>query len=216
MVGWTLNFEMFFYVVFAVSLAVMRSRKEVVLCVFFAFAALVALGLAAGGSLSASLRHFTNPLILEFLMGAWIALVYRSGYKVSLRTAVILVAVGLCLVYFSPSKGEQNVLRIATWGLGFACVVAAATLRRYELSNRNVFVLLGEASYSIYLTHWFVLLTPPVFVLMVVSPGRHSLTYAIVILSLTITVGVLVHFLFERRVGILLRAVLSQGKSRQT
>ena len=77
MVGWTLNFEMLFYVVFA--LAVTQRRMSAVIFTTVTLGSLVIFGLVAGPHLPIYIRHLTNPLILEFLMGTWIAVALRAG-----------------------------------------------------------------------------------------------------------------------------------------
>lgn len=203
MVGWTLNFEMLFYVVFA--LAVTQLRMTAVVFTTAVLGSLVILGLVAGPHLWIYLRPLTNPLILEFLMGAWIAVALRAGFVIKPGVAWLMIVAGLCLVYFSPSKGEQDLFRISTWGAGFALVVAAAALRRYEISPRNIFVQLGEASYSMYLTHWFVLMTPPAIIVAIFKPPYHPVIYSMVIVCAVITVAVVVHKFFELPVTSLLR-----------
>lgn len=211
MVGWTLNYEMLFYVMFSLALLVAARRLVIVVLVSTAFGLLVVLGLIAGEALPTSIRHLTNPLILEFLFGTWIAVAFRSGLAVKPMMAWPLVVVGLCLVYFSPSKGEQNIFRVATWGFGFALVVAAVALRRYDLSARNAFVQLGEASYSIYLTHWFVLMYPPLVITSAIDPVQNPKLFALVIFLSTLATGVFVYLVFERRMVPALRASLRRS-----
>jgi peptidoglycan/LPS O-acetylase OafA/YrhL len=156
--------------------------------------------LVAGPHLSIYLRPLTNPLILEFLIGAWIAIAFRAGLVVKPSVAWLLIVTGLCLVYFSSSKGEQNLMRISTWGFGFAFVVAAVALRErsHRISPHSILVQIGEASYSMYLTHWFVVMTPPAIIIAFVPPAQHPIAYSIFITSTVIALALVVHRLFER------------------
>jgi exopolysaccharide production protein ExoZ len=212
--GWTLNFEMIFYLIFTVSIARTRDRAVVISSLFLI--ALVIFGLAFGHSLQIYLTHFTNPLVLEFLMGTWIALAFRHQIFIERKFVIPLIVVGACLIYFSPSNGAQNLFRVSTWGLGSAAIVAGAALGRINsISPWNPLVLVGEASYSIYLTHWFVLITPPAFISNTIPPAGHPFLYAIVIMTAVLAVGFLTYYLVERPLTRALHSYLPKHEERR-
>jgi len=205
-VGWTLNYEMFFYLVFALALAVALSRARAVVLATVKLIGLVLVGQWWGHRLSPFWRSFTNPLMLEFIMGMWIALAYRARITISPLVALLLLVAGLSIVALSTSSGSQDVHRAMTWGFGFAMVVAIVLSR--TRTNSVIWapvILLGEASYAIYLIHWFVLMSPPRWLVASLPPVEHTLAYSVSIVFLTLGIGVAVHFLVERPVTWLLR-----------
>jgi exopolysaccharide production protein ExoZ len=74
-VGWTLNIEMFFYLVFRVTLLA-KSRVAVTAAV-----SIFLLGFAWLGPTSGALAYFSNPIITEFVFGMIIALAYRADIR---------------------------------------------------------------------------------------------------------------------------------------
>lgn len=150
--GWTLNYEMFFYVAFAACLFLpARLRLGVIAA---AFGLLVAVGLAVSSD-SPLLATYTRPIILEFVAGMLIGRLWLAG-RVPGR-AVALALVGLGLAGFAAI----GILRLPfdEWTCGpLACLLVygtAALERQGGVARLKVPALLGDASYSIYLWHTF-------------------------------------------------------------
>jgi peptidoglycan/LPS O-acetylase OafA/YrhL len=158
--GWSLNYEMFFYIVFAATLFLAMRRALVALAVVF-------VGLALLGLLSppgAVLMAWTRPIILEFLAGGLLAGAYCWLDDRNLRPAfkwpMLLVAVFLVIQALLPDTGDG--LSPWKWGnwLLAVLIVGSATLVAAPNANTvlsRAMVTLGNASYSLYLTHVIVL-----------------------------------------------------------
>ncbi len=169
-VGWTLNFEMLFYVTFAGCL-LFRKAWAVALLAGMLLGA-VALGRARAMPY-APLALWTNPLVLEFLAGAGIALLFKRGTILPTwaRITMILAAVGAIAFYGDPVTSpfpEIGEWRWIQWGIPAAAIVAASVLgsqRWLEGRLGGVARPLGDASYSLYLLHILVLhfFVPPAF-----------------------------------------------------
>ncbi len=93
--GWTLNYEMFFYAVFAGSLLIKQSIR--VFALASAFAALVGGGLFLNPTENPLVQTYTNPILLEFVFGALIAKFWLSGH---LKLSAIS---SFCFFYLEPS-----------------------------------------------------------------------------------------------------------------
>src|SRR3954468_18254463 len=154
-VGWTLNYEMFFYALFAVGL-LDPNRKRGVLAVIAALLALVVLG-GVLPSTAAAYAFYTDPVVLEFGFGMGLALCAsglcvntRAGRLASLALGALSLFSLVTCWYFVP-----NVHRVFKYGIPAALTVAVAvTLHQsgLRLSNR-VLLALGNASFALYLTH---------------------------------------------------------------
>lgn len=142
--GWSLNYEMFFYALFAMSLAMRRSWR------------LIAIGLAIGGLVICGWMFgfqqpvaatFTNPLMLEFVLGIAIASAWlRSRLFIPVWGALALVMLGAVMLAHRGLFLPQM--------CGAALIVCGAL----NLPWKSVVLkTLGDASYSIYLTHLFAL-----------------------------------------------------------
>jgi exopolysaccharide production protein ExoZ len=196
-IGWTLNYEMFFYLIFAIAVLFDRTRA-----VLFATTVLMACVLIApwwADRLSFWVR-FTDPLMLEFVMGMWIAVALRSGLRLSLPLSALFVLAGCAAIYFVPSSGAQDMARAMRWGCGFAMILIAlvCSYRQARSSLWKPLILIGEASYAIYLTHWFVVMSPLQWLVSTFDPVTRPVPYSISVVLLVVLLGVATHFVVEK------------------
>lgn len=156
--GWTLNYEMFFYAVFA--LAVAMTRRAAVAAVALGFGALAALG-AALAPLPQPLAFWTDPIILEFVLGMLIAEARASGLRLPGAARVLMAAAGVALL--AVDLTGVGVPRFLAHGGPAALLVAAAALGTGAASPApagpwlRLGTALGDASYALYLIHPFVI-----------------------------------------------------------
>jgi exopolysaccharide production protein ExoZ len=157
-VSWTLVYEMFFYVVFALVLAFDRRWC---LPLVFAWGAVT---LALGGVLAPLHNRwadvYTNSISLEFILGIC------AGYLVRTRSAVWPIAslvLGLACIgaadrwyeAFDAAAGLHGNLRFLCIGVPAALIFngAVGLETRYALIVPALMQRLGNASYSLYLWH---------------------------------------------------------------
>jgi len=154
-VGWTLCFEMFFYILFAGAL-------------FFAVDALVAVGslmvLLSLVSIVAqpdwpAITSLASPFLLEFVFGmvigrAFLAKRFDGAPPI---WAILTGVAGLIGLVAMPADGAWQ--RAAFWGTAGSAALCGALMAERWLGRRLPKLLIdtGEASYSLYLTHGFVL-----------------------------------------------------------
>jgi exopolysaccharide production protein ExoZ len=153
--GWTLTYEMFFYVIFALCLTLPSSRRLIALCA--SLVALVVLG-AIVEPTSAIGITYTNPLLLEFLAGVLIGYLWKRdrGPRGALALGCVALGVG-GLVHSGLAGTGEGAARVLYWGVPATLIVLGTLgVRAFERSNAPL-ALVGDASYSIYLTHIFVL-----------------------------------------------------------
>lgn len=166
-VGWTLSFEWWFYILFFL-LVLFKVNNKVLLFILF-------LPLLVAIRYIFHLQDFrlvfiTNPIILEFLFGVIIYWLYNH-IKVSNQLAGLLILLGAVAYLYnifisygdisdftSILYGNSSMKRVLLWGIPSACIVAGCIF--YEkngilshLWNNEILVLLGNASYAIYLVH---------------------------------------------------------------
>jgi len=150
--GWTLDYEMYFYVLFA---AAMLLRRGLTLLFGVMITSVVLGWLLRPGHPWAAL--VTNVLLLEFLMGAGVAvLVSRLQVSRAMSWLFVAVAVTWLGATILHSPGE---FRVLGWGLPCALLVAGTVWMNGTLDHRvgRFTVMLGDASYSIYLFQVFAL-----------------------------------------------------------
>jgi exopolysaccharide production protein ExoZ len=167
--GWTLVYEMFFYVCFALCLLV--NRKKGLTLLFTAFLSISCAGsvlLLSGNHLrdaSNAVEFYTHPIILLFLIGVLLGIWHEAapppaiGFRYALLVGMIVIAFNLRLLTQVTSAtlpiGVLLTLWLSAGVLVFLCVFSDETslppgLRWLES--------LGDYSYSVYLFHEFIII----------------------------------------------------------
>jgi exopolysaccharide production protein ExoZ len=174
-VGWTLTYEFLFYLFFAAALAMRVDVLRVVI---------PGLGLVA---VAALLRKETWPawtlfdtIVVEFVFGVALARWTLQGSHLPPAIAGILVLVGFVSILIVPMVSENT--RVLTWRIpALAIVVGAVSLEPFvAVRLPRSLLTLGDASYSIYLSHRFVL--PALGILMGRIVSSNVLTEALMII----------------------------------
>ncbi len=153
LLGWTLNYEMFFYAVFAA--AIVLPRRFAVAAVTLVLLALVALG------------RTPSAAAAVFVLGEFdhLGILLRHGPRARVSRGRAPAA---CRRMGARDRGVRRLCgdvesaarwagwRCLFWGLPSAALVAAAVLARATWqpgAAGRFFGLLGDASYSLYLVH---------------------------------------------------------------
>jgi exopolysaccharide production protein ExoZ len=159
-VGWTLIFEMFFYAVFAIALLATGRFAVVAGVSVFLISFSVVLGPAhsdaalwAHPPASSSIAYLADPIIIEFVFGMMIALIYRAGGRLSIWATISLIVVAfMWLVATIPSLPRPY-----SSGIAAALIVAGMSLSSMSSPKGSLFVrgavFLGDISYALYCTH---------------------------------------------------------------
>jgi exopolysaccharide production protein ExoZ len=146
-VGWTLNYEMLFYLLFStVFLFKQRHRPLIVAAALFAVCEV----LARSGLIS---RFYGNDIVYEFLLGIGIGILYRKGWiKEGVWLPCLGVAAALVAIYH---LGPEE--RLLNWGLPSALIVMSCIAMEPVFRGNHLLKVLGDCSYSVYLLHVLVL-----------------------------------------------------------
>jgi peptidoglycan/LPS O-acetylase OafA/YrhL len=193
---------MFFYVVFAASIWQTRYRAllqvTLVLC-----AAIVAHSMLPAGA--TALVFWTDPIVAEFLFGMVIAVLAAAGISLSawLRAGLVVIALtALMSGHIANIGGFAPV----TTGLPMAILVMAAVLGR-AMTVPQVLLLLGDASYALYLLHPFSMRAVSLFWhWQGLSGPVAAVGYIVTSLLLAIALAVAAYRWFEHPTGAWLRS----------
>lgn len=201
-VGWTLNFEMFFYVLFALSLMI-----SVRFAPFIVAAILVMIFTLADQFPDVFLlQYYAQTYVRFFVVG--IAAYYIYAYVPQLPRPLAAGA-GFGVIAFC--YGSQFVepwwtnapISSLLYAMPCAIVISALLMEKAgAFAQSRVLVLLGDASYTIYLTHTilFKILQSQARHQGGVSSAHDSLTMMTVYVIAAIVVGVAVHIWIEKPV----------------
>jgi exopolysaccharide production protein ExoZ len=149
--GWTLNYEMMFYVIFALILfAPMRFRLPAVVG---ALVGVVVLGFIPHAGTS-QFAFYTDPMILEFAMGVCLGAAVTAQRRAPVPIAAAAVIGGFGL-FIAAALTASPLDRVLTWGIPAALVVSGCVFLERETGPwlAPLPLLLGDASYSVYLVH---------------------------------------------------------------
>lgn len=170
-VGWTLNYEMFFYAIVTISMLIPKVLRIAVLCVTFSLLIVAKMLIQSPGVL---LSFYGDPIIVEFVLGAFVSVMWMKdrlpprGWWLVTCGALLMIAPQFTIM---P--------RFVSYGIpaAFILVGILAEERHAPLPRIRKLKLLGDASYSIYLWHLFVVaavfrvfgVAPPVFAFSIIG-----------------------------------------------
>lgn len=159
-VSWTLSYELFFYLLFCVAFLIPNKKLSFGLA---AISTVIIIMLPVFGYDYKNENYWVNlitfPMNIEFFMGILAVVIIPH---ISVKTSLAFISVG-CIT-FLMSIGlynlnyyftADNFNRVIFFGIPSFFIITGIV--KYELSNKikvaKVFMLLGEASYSLYLLH---------------------------------------------------------------
>lgn len=189
--GWTLEHEMLFYEVVASVLVVAHLTGRIKLAVGGVLAVLGCVGCYIGRNeaFNAWTLHLLSPYMLLFSFG-WL---FRCAEESGVRIRVAIWAVGLCVLAIAFSVGNEwsrhLVTRIAVATALFCLAVLARRLLQADNPVNRAAWFLGDASFSLYLSHWFVLSVCGKFAGLLQLPAELELSYRIGAVVVAVLLG---------------------------
>lgn len=194
--GWTLNYEMFFYLVWGVALLLPDRARLPAIALFLG-------GLAVLGRAAASenpfLAFYTAPIMLEFVFGLALGLWYLEGPALARGWGFVFLAAGFVSLLAQGDVAPET--RVIQWGIPAAMVVAGALVleRARPVKRIGALVLLGDASYALYLVHGMVLsAVGQVFVHLALPAPYAFIACAICGVGAAIAAAIAVHLAVEK------------------
>ncbi|KQT49887.1 hypothetical protein ASG47_05375 [Devosia sp. Leaf420] len=197
--GWTLNYEMFFYAIFGAALFLPVTAR---LWAVGGLLILLSVFGAVTSPTNAALKFWTDSILIEFLFGMLIAALLSSGRLTLGRVpAWTLIIAGLVLVAI-PGISTHGLSRTWFFGVPAAMIlIGAVSLDAIgDIGRWRIPKLLGDASYSIYLSHG-ITLSAMSHVWQRLNLGGEPiaiLAFCIAGMSAAIIVGIAVYFFVER------------------
>jgi exopolysaccharide production protein ExoZ len=154
-VGYTLSFEVLFYGVFATALFF---ALDPIVVVGPTMAALAVLSMAKAADWPA-VAMLADPIVLEFVFGVLLGQMFLGARleRASPWWIIPIGAGGLLCLALVPAEGRWE--RLAIWGAAATATLGASAVAERWIGRYvpTALVEIGEASYSLYLTHGFVL-----------------------------------------------------------
>ncbi|MBN3766797.1 acyltransferase [Burkholderia sp. Ac-20365] len=151
-VGWTLNYEMMFYVVAAISLVLMRRHR-----LLFASALIFVIFCAATAARSHDVfgEFYSYQRIFEFPLGFVVYRLWKRGMLIKPALAVgIAIAAYVWMAYVNWNGLSRG--HLLYFGIPAFLMVASSLSLESKIGSGPLTkgaLLLGDASYAIYLSH---------------------------------------------------------------
>ncbi|HCR2141975.1 TPA: acyltransferase [Enterobacter kobei] len=214
--AWTLTYEIYFYTLFATAMSLSHKYRTLITSVLLITPVFIlqtyfngSISLSGGGAANIPLdspiygflRFVSSPIILEFVVGMVFYEIYsRVSFTIS-PSASLFVLLSCCGIFFTYYfSGSFN-----GFGLDKAGAISAILLFGFLFYDKFVgfklnpfFEYLGDVSFSIYISHYFFINFMNFY-----NPELYTQTSGIsrILLMLTITMiaGTLLHFGIERR-----------------
>lgn len=167
--AWSLSLEIYFYVWIAViSLVAAKSPVKAIVMVITFLAGWGLFWLLRYTEMVFSgqqpLRTLFTGMGIEFLAGALVAEIYDRKHwllghaRWTMAAAMLMMIVGVRIGMTSPYFDRVEVMRVATFGLaGLGALLLFLSLENTKLRPPIWLVAIGDASYSLYLLHTFLL-----------------------------------------------------------
>lgn len=198
-VGWTLNLEMFFYLLFAIALAI---RVRPVVFLSLSFIPLFILSFYARTSWP-DCRFYAQPLIINFILGILIAKLILNGLRLSKLISMVLLVTGLFVIIIPNEfvlpllRHNQLYYKLFVFTAAFLVVYSAVSIEKHLKFQIPAWLMfLGGASYSLYLIHPLIAPLAPAIMKVLNLPFPWTAVCAAI--SLALAGGVLFYLFIER------------------
>ena len=146
-VGWTLNFELFFYLM--LTICILFFKKNIFITCSIIMLALPLIKFSTIPLLWRYTHILNNFIIYEFIFGIMIAFLYKKKiFNYNIFYTLIIAIIAMFLLMLGDKKSMY-------WSLSAALlIISALSIEKNLLSLNFKFLhLLGDTSYSTYLVH---------------------------------------------------------------
>jgi len=201
-VGWTLNYEIYFYVLVAIGLLFRWRIATIGLAIYF-------IGSVIASFFYSSSYAFwpmaTNPIVLEFYYGILICILYKKFDGINRYFGCLSLIITSLILFYWFYYFPSYQYRVIFFGLPAAGIVLwFLSLENHKsFFNSSLCQSLGDSSYSLYLSHFtFLPLIGNIVGFIFSKIGIASLIYLdiyipVIIIS-TIILGHILYYIIER------------------
>ena len=198
MTGWTLCYEMYFYLLFAFALYFHRKYLLLILSFFFLLGTVSEKFYTPPDWLSVA----TKPILFEFLLGASIAIIYLKKNITLLKLIFIITFIVTSLIALYNLNYTEST-RPLIWGLPCGLIlIAAIYLEKLGLNTPKILKSLGDSSYTLYLFHPFILSAiSKLFILFALTQFIPSKIFFLLTLISILIVSYIAYLLIEKPIN---------------
>lgn len=161
-VRWTLNYEFYFYIVFSICLlfkyrfAILFTWCLLAIAVIPVFYGNAPTLEASGYEVKTALYGFlSNPLIIEFLIGAAAGSLYIRVKDLNILNISFFISLALLFyIFYAISTGMQHGINVKiSLPIGFLVLFSTLAENKIKIFIPKILLWLGDISFSLYLVH---------------------------------------------------------------
>lgn len=164
-VGWTVNYEMLFYLIFALSCRICHKYRGLICSGFLCILVLLAHFLPINSTI---LSFYGDYIQLEFILGMLCYCLVRRLYTLleeskitPMLSSLSLFAATVLFILLAVTKKQTPIAgmgRVLYWGIPAFIIVLFTFIADLNIKIPRPLVLLGNMSFSIYLIHYYPIL----------------------------------------------------------
>ncbi|TCC96809.1 acyltransferase family protein [Pedobacter psychroterrae] len=206
-VAWTLSYEVLFYLLFGLGIKLGYRFSKMALLTWFLLIVCNALFIH---SANFYIEFLLNPIIIEFMMGCLVA--YAIIHRLKIADWLLYILLFLLIIasgYFLQFDGlrlERNVWYVLLLGTMFSIVTYTAVrtdIKYPKLRYPAIALLLGDASYSIYLFHqtlYNILLRGYQKITTIIPLSLSVVLISMLVITLTLAISIAIHIYIEKKI----------------
>ncbi|WP_340680673.1 acyltransferase [Paraglaciecola sp.] len=209
-VGWTLNYEMYFYVLFSLSLMLTSKFRVIVTSSLFIF-----IFILCQKQDDVFTQFYSNNIIFEFILGMLIAELFLRPkfdvFFVGYRSFIFFITLSITAYLTLVGQSDINDLNYRGFQFGipaaflFIAFLSLDSVLSKMSIDKNLIVriisYLGDSSYTLYLSHLFCIVGMNVIIKKLFSIDvAYAWPYFILVILFTCTFSYLLYFYIEKKV----------------
>lgn len=209
-VAWTLTFEVFFYVVFCISFISKKAWNYFLMFWFIFIFYFNYIQVLPSYLQNAFSKIFLSTYNLEFILGYLLSCLVTSKFKI--KSSYLWFGLVIFLSLFIILKLNKISCFYFDLNLIFGCasfiIIYIAILNKKKLHKKALLMMIGNATYSIYLVH------NPLQMIVIrflpkINTQISSVFALLFVITLSVAVGYLYSFIFEKKLILSLRTKLN-------
>lgn len=200
LVAWTLSYEIYFYLIFSISLLL---RKHAIFASITTILTLILIGKAF------NIEFISSLISVEFIFGMMIYKLIYKKTELNKYISLVIILIGAGVIYTTPSDIalKSDLYRVLYYGIPSAMILTGVLSPSISKFNSKTLTVLGDSSYSIYLTH---ILTINIVYVAFAYFGMQQKMYLIMVATavlMSTIIGVAVHLTIEKAVMKKIRSI---------
>jgi len=189
--GWTLEYEIFFYFLFAIFINI----KNIKFSYFFIF---ITIGILC-------FTELINLIFIEFLFGMMIGIIYINSSEVQKKIlhnySYYFLIFGF-IILLLPIFNSLEINRLIKYGLPSTLIVLGSIYAK-QITNKYA-ILIGNGSYSIYLAQGFCI--PAILKFFkIFYPEFDMVIIFFILLTGSVLFGLFIYYFIERNLSLLIK-----------